>query len=159
MRKFTLLLILAITLTATAMNGAAQALDGALSPLGTWATPDGGAHIQVSDCGGTLCGTITWLRHPREKDGTESVDSKNPNSDLRLRKLLGLQLMAAFTPDGADPTVWKNGWIYDASSGKTYSCTLTLESATTMRVRGYIGLSLFGKTQVWTRVTPQILAK
>ena len=152
MRRFAVPFTIAIMFVVTAINGGAQAADGRLSPLGMWSTPDGGAHIQIADCGGTLCGTIAWLKHPRRKNGTESIDSNNPNPDLRSRKILGLQLLSGFKPDESDSALWTNGRIYDPDSGKTYSCNLTLEDAATMRVRGYIGISIFGRTQIWRRV-------
>ncbi|MBC7867421.1 MAG: DUF2147 domain-containing protein [Gloeobacteraceae cyanobacterium ES-bin-316] len=46
---------------------------------------------------------------------------------------------------------WVNGKIYDPSSGKTYSCTMKIEGLNTLEIRGYIGISLFGKTELWTR--------
>ncbi|RZK99674.1 MAG: DUF2147 domain-containing protein, partial [Hymenobacter sp.] len=58
--------------------------------------------------------------------------------------------MQGFSYDGDDK--WDNGKIYDPESGKTYSCYMKLESANTMEVKGYIGFSLIGKSQTWTRV-------
>ena len=50
-----------------------------------------------------------------------------------------------------EPGLWKEGTIYDPESGKTYSCKLTLESPKRLKVRGFIGFSFIGRTQIWTR--------
>ena len=136
---------------ALATSVAAFAQD-APTPVGTWATEKGGAHIQIKDCGGTLCGTIVWLKNPHDKDGKDSIDSKNPEPGLRSRKIMGMPLLNGFAPDSGDSKVWSGGTIYDPDNGKTYSCKLTLQDDGTMRVRGYVGISLLGETQIWSRV-------
>jgi uncharacterized protein (DUF2147 family) len=58
---------------------------------------------------------------------------------------------------GFKPSVeheWSDGWVYDPESGKTYSARMALESATLLRLRGYIGIPLLGSTQLWTRTGP-----
>lgn len=46
---------------------------------------------------------------------------------------------------------WSDGTIYDPREGKTYSCKLTLKSPDQLNVRGYVGVALFGRTEIWTR--------
>jgi len=46
---------------------------------------------------------------------------------------------------------WSGGWIYNPDDGNVYSATMTLADDGTLRVNGYVGLSLFGKSEVWTR--------
>ncbi len=121
------------------------------SPVGTWLTERGGADIKIADCGGKLCGSIAWVKEPLDAHGQPKVDSKNPVESLRSRKILGLPILSGFVPSG-DGGVWKDGLIYNPDDGRTYRCTLTMVDDHTMRVRGYIGISLLGKTQVWTRV-------
>jgi len=48
---------------------------------------------------------------------------------------------------------WVDGTIYDPQGGKTYRCKVELRSDGTLKVRGFIGISLLGKTQLWTRYT------
>ena len=50
-----------------------------------------------------------------------------------------------------DTNRWDNGWIYSPDNGKTYRATLTLEKTNVLKLRGYVGVPLFGETQVWTR--------
>jgi uncharacterized protein (DUF2147 family) len=154
-RKLALLLF---AIEVALLVGVASAGDQAAStqpqpgPIGVWATENGKAHIQIQDCGGKLCGTIVWLKQPLGKDGKDARDSHNPDPNLRMRKILGMPLLSDFVPDDGDPNAWKDGTIYNPNNGKTYSCNLTLENPQTLRVRGYLGLSIFGETQTWTRV-------
>ncbi len=122
-----------------------------LSPVGVWETAGGDSHVQIQKCGANLCGTIVWLKDPLGDDGKDATDSKNPDPSLRRRKIVGLRLLGGFEQSGSDPNVWSNGTIYDPDNGKTYSCKLTMQDSNTLRVRGFIGFSLLGATQLWTR--------
>ena len=55
-----------------------------------------------------------------------------------------------FTYEGN--SVYDNGTVYDPENGKTYKCIMTLENINSLNVRGYIGFSFIGRTDVWTRV-------
>jgi uncharacterized protein (DUF2147 family) len=136
---------------ALAASPAAAAADAAMTPIGVWATAGGGSHVKIEDCGGKLCGTVIWLKEPLEKDGKDKVDSENPDPGLRTRKIAGLALLSGFTQDHSDSKVWSGGKIYNPDDGKTYSCNLTVQDPRTLRVHGYVGLSILGKTQIWTR--------
>jgi uncharacterized protein (DUF2147 family) len=46
---------------------------------------------------------------------------------------------------------WEDGTIYDPNNGKTYSCTIKIKKANELEIRGFIGISLLGRTTVWTR--------
>jgi uncharacterized protein (DUF2147 family) len=50
-----------------------------------------------------------------------------------------------------EDNLWDDGNIYDPKNGNTYSCTIRMENANTISVRGYIGVSLIGRTDTWTR--------
>ncbi len=122
-----------------------------LSPIGVWATAGNDSHVKIERCGANLCGTIVWLKDPLGDDGKDAVDSNNPDPAMRSRKLVGLQLLRGFQQTD-DPNFWKNGKIYNPEDGRSYSCNLTVQDQNTLRVRGYIGFSLLGKTQIWNRV-------
>ena len=51
-------------------------------------------------------------------------------------------------------TRWENGTIYDPKTGNTYSSNLELDGPEKIKVRGFIGISLIGRTDIWTRVRP-----
>ena len=63
---------------------------------------------------------------------------------------MGMDLIAGFSRKSDE--LWVGGTIYDPRDGKTYKCKMTLKSNRTLVVRGYVGISLFGKTVVWTRI-------
>lgn len=116
--------------------------------VGVWLT--GGkepAKIQVYKAGDKYYGKIVWLKYP-EENGLPRVDSKNPDTDKRTRKIIGLVILNNFKFDDDE---WSDGKIYDPESGKTYSCNISLKGNNTLKVRGYIGISLLGRTEVWTR--------
>jgi uncharacterized protein (DUF2147 family) len=116
--------------------------------LGFWVTEEGKARVQVTRCGEKYCGTIVWLKEPL-KDGKEVRDDKNPDPNLREKPVLGMKLMWGFVYDGEGE--YSGGEVYDAESGKTYKGKLTLLDETTLDLRGYVLIPLFGRTSRWTR--------
>jgi uncharacterized protein (DUF2147 family) len=105
--------------------------------------------IWIEDCDGLLCGHIYWLRKPLSAGGRPKRDQHNPDARLRDRPLCGLRILNGFRR-AADGT-WSAGQIYNPSNGRTFSSAMTLESDGGLRVSGYFGLSLFGKTVEWVR--------
>jgi uncharacterized protein (DUF2147 family) len=124
--------------------------------LGLWNTPENDCKIEIYKCGNKYCGRIAWLKeplYPADDEGGMAdkpiVDRENPSPDLRARPLIGLQLMEGFTYIGKN--VWEKGTIYNPDNGKTYKCKMTLSAPDRLEVRGFIGISLFGGTSIWTR--------
>jgi uncharacterized protein (DUF2147 family) len=118
--------------------------------LGTWVNPNGQDHILIYKKGNKFFGKLDWIKFPiDETTGKPKADKNNPDPALRTRPDLGLELLKDFTFEGDN--VYDDGTIYDPKSGKTYSCKMTLDGIS-LRIRGYIGISLFGRTEVWTRV-------
>ncbi len=119
--------------------------------LGTWLVETTDAKVEIYKEGDTYSGKIVWIKEPKDAQGKDKTDKKNPDEDKQSRKIMGLKLLWDFVYD--EDNVWEDGEIYDAKSGKTYSCKMTLsEDGKTLEVRGYIGFSLLGRTTVWTRV-------
>jgi uncharacterized protein (DUF2147 family) len=89
-------------------------------------------------------------------DKPGALDKNNPDAELRKRPFVGVEMLQNFTYD-AKKKQWSGGTIYDGDSGKTYNCTLWFEDAETdnLNARGYVGISIFGRTEVFTRVTDQ----
>jgi uncharacterized protein (DUF2147 family) len=71
---------------------------------------------------------------------------------LHNQPIIGLQILSGMREhDGA----YSGGTIVDPETGESYRCKMTLaDDGRKLMVRGYIGLALFGRTQVWTRYTP-----
>ncbi len=112
--------------------------------LGEWINEAKDAKFQIYKKDNKYFGKIIW------GTGGDTKDSKNPEPKLRSRELIGLTILNNFVFDGSD--TWENGTIYDPKEGKTYSCTINLKSPKEMKVRGYIGVSLFGRTEIWTKI-------
>ena len=118
---------------------------------GIWLNQDQTAHIEVyKGTGGKLYGKIIWLKEPNDEKGKAKTDPENPDPKLRSRSRMGMIVVSGFLPNGKD--YWEGGIIYNPKDGKTYSCTMALLPDGTLKLRGYIGISLIGKTQIWTRV-------
>ena len=132
---------------AQAQGTAAQSAD----ILGRWLTEGGKSHVLISQCGPHLCGSIVWLREPNQPSGQPKVDSKNPDPAKRGQKIIGLQMLWNFTKS-SDPSEWEGGRIYNPEDGETYKSTLKLRPDGKLEVRGYVGISLLGKSQYWERV-------
>ncbi len=124
--------------------------------LGTWLNQKQDAKIEIFKCGNDYCGKIVWLKIPtypadskEGTPGTPKIDTKNPDASLKKRAILGLQIMNGL--QYASGNLWKNGKIYDPDSGKTYSAKATLVSHDQLDLRGFVGFSLLGRTEKWTR--------
>jgi uncharacterized protein (DUF2147 family) len=116
---------------------------------GVWLSADGTGWIKIELGDNGPIGSIAGSPDNSGDRGPSDKDDLNPDPALRGRLLLGLTIMDGFTYAGDGK--WKNGRIYDPNSGKTYKCKLTLVDENTLELRGYIGFSLLGRTETWTR--------
>lgn len=116
--------------------------------LGFWLTDEGKARIEIYKEEGKYNGKIVWLKEPNNPNGSPKLDKENPDEKLQKRPIIGLNLIKGFTFDDG---VWEDGEIYDPESGKTYACRMKLKGDK-LEVRGYIGMAMFGRTVVWSKV-------
>lgn len=127
---------------------------------GIWLTEGGRGKVRIAPCGefpglrgasDDLCGAIVWLQEPDNAAGQPKTDRNNPEPALQDRPIVGLPILAGFKP-AAEPGRWEGGRIYNPEDGETYKSTLALRNGgAQLEVRGYVGLPIFGKSQVWTR--------
>jgi uncharacterized protein (DUF2147 family) len=136
------LLLLFLLLVGMATIAQAQTKSDAI--VGEWMNEKKDAKFQIFKKENKYYGKIIW------GTGDQKKDTKNPDAKLRNRDLIGLVILNHFVFDG-DAT-WENGTIYDPREGKTYSCKITLKSNDKLNVRGFVGLSMFGRTEMWTRI-------
>ena len=140
-------LVLWIAFVPVAALAAADATD----PTGWWYDQSKRAAVVISHCGDQLCGDLAWLRDPlNPKTGQPRTDGHNPDPALRGRLACGVRLLSGFVPD-TEPGSWRDGRAYDPESGNTYHAELTLRPDGTLKLRGYIGIPLFGRSEIWTR--------
>jgi uncharacterized protein (DUF2147 family) len=112
--------------------------------LGEWINEKGDAKFLIYRSGGQYFGKITW------GTGGDTKDSKNPDPKKREQDLVGLVILKDFEFKGQK--TWSGGTIYDPKDGKTYSCILNLKNPNLLEVRGYVGITLFGRSETWTKV-------
>lgn len=142
MKKFTfLLLFVAVTL-----SGFAQAKDAI---VGRWVNSSGEAHVDIYKKNEKFYGKIVWLKNPKDEKGNTKTDLRNPDESLRTKPMLGLEILKDFVYDDGK---WTDGKIYDPKSGKTYSCNISQKPNGDLNIRGYIGISMIGRTEVWKKV-------
>ena len=140
---------LAAILGAACLAVAAWAGPAAADPTGTWITQNGDAHVRVTRCGSSLCGTVVWLREPNDPvTGKPVTDQNNADPRKRNRPLVGVQVLVSMRPNGSGQ--W-SGRLYDTDTGKFYSCNLLELDANTVRVEG-CSLGLCGGEKM-TRVS------
>lgn len=144
MKQVKILLVILLACMKPAFSQNADAV------LGNWLNEEKDAKIQVYKSGDKYFGRIVWLKEPNEPDGkTPKKDKKNNSEALRSRPILNLVILTKFSyADGE----WEDGEIYDPKSGKTYSSNMKLKGDK-LQIRGYVGISVFGRTTVWTRTS------
>lgn len=137
------------------VTAAAAASPPGASPEGNWLTEKQDGIVEIYRCAGDqLCGKVAWFRMRPSDPNPEARDIRNPDPALRRRPLCGLTFMTGFRQ--TEPGHWEDGAIYDPESGNTYHGTIKLQADGTLRLHGYIGISLLGRSEVWTRFTKPI---
>lgn len=119
--------------------------------VGVWEPSHGKAKVKIDKIGDKYYGKIVWLKTPiDEETGEAKVDKNNPDEKLRNTPLRGYRILKDFTYAGKDE--WDEGTIYDPENGNTYSCTIKMTDENTLDIRGYIGISALGRTDIWKRL-------
>ena len=111
---------------------------------GEWVTKRKDGHVVIYKQNGMYYGRL------KLSIDEGALDTKNPDPKLRTRKIMGLVILNELVFDNENN--WNRGTIYDPLEGKMYSCKIYLKTANELQVRGYIGISLFGRTDTWIRL-------
>ena len=123
----------------------------AQSVLGKWKTIDDvtgktKSIVEIYEYQGKTYGKVIQLFRTPSEDQDPICDKC---TDYRKnKKIIGMNVVTGLTKSGSE---WSGGEITDPNNGKTYKCYITLESADKLKVRGYIGISMVGRTQYWYR--------
>ncbi len=138
MRKLiTPLIVLAIVAIFSPTLFAADPIDG------EWLKDDKSARIKIKVTRkGQLMGVISYVKDPKR-----THDTNNPDASKHKRKLIGLVILRGFSKDGKK---WSGGTVYDSKTGKTYKGKIWMDDGKLM-MRGFVGISLVGRTATWTR--------
>jgi uncharacterized protein (DUF2147 family) len=132
-------------LTFSGLTGKAQTGDNI---KGVWLSEKKDGKIEIFNSGNTYAGKLLWGKYVQDEKGQLRHDIYNPDPKLRSRLLQGMVILTGIIYEDGK---WQNGKIYDPISGKTYDVTITVKG-NRLELRGYIGISLLGKTTVWQRV-------
>ena len=120
--------------------------------LGVWFNEEKDAKVEIYKDNSLYYGKIIWLNEPNEPaTGLPKLDDENDDESLRNRPVMGLILVKDFFYEGDG--LYEDGEIYDPKNGSNYSCYMKFQSMNQLKVRGYIGISLIGRTTYWTRTT------
>lgn len=139
-------ILLAITLVASM----AQAQE---SIVGRWKTIDDETGkpksiVEITEKDGAIVGKIERLFREPTEDQNPKCDKCS--GDKKDQLIIGMQILSGLKKDGDNK--WSGGDILDPKNGKTYSCKLEIiENGQKLKLRGFIGVSLLGRTQVWQR--------
>ena len=144
--------ILAV-LTILSIFPAVAEAPGADAIVGNWIDRTKEGVFEIYREGDRYFGRIARLKSEVYPEGDPEAgkrkhDRENPDPALRDREMIGLVFLRDFAFENGKYT---GGTIYNPENGKTYKCKMTVNGAK-LNVRGYIGISLLGKTEVWTRV-------
>ncbi|MGD9830571.1 MAG: DUF2147 domain-containing protein [Hyphomicrobiaceae bacterium] len=104
------------------------------SPTGIWIDHTGRGAVQITNCGGKLCGRIVWLQNT--KHGS----------------VCGRQIIGNAKPTGG---AW-DGWIFDPDRGRRFSVEIKMAGANRLRVMGYMGVKSLSETHYWRRATRKL---
>ena len=146
MRSF--LAAFALLLSASVTGAVAQSV----SPVGNWLTEGKSGIVEIYRCtpnGDTLCGRLAWFRIKPDDPNPQGLDLNNPDKTKRSQPLCGLTFMYGFKPAGQRK--WEDGSVYDPDGGSTWHATMKLRDDGAVDLHGYIGISLIGRSEIWTR--------
>ena len=143
---FSLLFLFGLLLAAAP---AARAADNPDAFLGIWLNGEGTGLVQIFKKGEKYFGRVVWMKAPLTPEGKPQNDANNPDKAKSLLPVKGMVVMRDFKYTGNSK--WEGGRIYDPNNGSDYTCEITMVNPNTLKVRGFIGISLFGRTEVWKR--------
>ncbi len=127
-------------------------LEAQPTPAGRWKTVDDATGkpksiVAIREEGGKLFGTIEKVLNPRPDNPNQVC--QHCVGGLKDKPLVGLEIMSGLKKDGDQ---WSGGKILDPDNGKFYKCLIAVEEGgKKLKVRGFIGFSLLGRTQYWVR--------
>lgn len=122
----------------------------AQSVTGKWKTFDDETKeaksiVEITERDGKIYGKVIEILNPAKKN----IKCTNCSGTDKDKPVLGLEILKGLSKDGKE---YSDGKILDPSNGKLYKCTVSLDGNDKLKVRGYVGISAFGRTQNWVRV-------
>lgn len=139
------------TIVVTVLFAMIAFVTNAQSVFGKWKTIDDktgkeSSIIEIYKKGEKAYGKVVDIIDESKKENI-CTECSGKNKD---KPIMGMVIVDGLKKDGNE---WSGGKILDPKNGKKYKCYITLENENKLKVRGYIGFSLLGRTQYWHRVT------
>jgi uncharacterized protein (DUF2147 family) len=124
------------------------------SPVGVWKTIDDATKkekslIRIVEANGVYNGKIEKLLDPATPPDAVCKDCSDERKD---KPILGMTIIRNMKQSGDDKAVFEGGDILDPNNGKVYQSKMKLvDNGSRLEVRGFVGISLLGRTQTWVR--------
>jgi uncharacterized protein (DUF2147 family) len=138
------------------LAGAAfAAVAQATSPAGVWRTIDDSTKkdkslVRIVETGGVYSGKVEKFLDPQTPKDAVCKDCSDERKD---KPILGMTIIRNMKQSGDDKAVFEGGDILDPNNGKVYQSKMKLvDNGSRLEVRGFVGISLLGRTQTWVRV-------
>ncbi len=124
--------------------------------LGYWKTIDDETKttrsvVQIYKQGDRYFGKVVKLFRKATEERDPYCDACDDDDPRYKQRVLGMVILEDLEWDASDDE-WDDGVILDPKKGELYDCYIALESQDKLKVRGFIGLSIIGRTQYWFRV-------
>src|SRR3984957_14742367 len=138
-----------VVASAIALGTMASGLAHAADPSGTWWTADRKGKVKIANCGGAICGTLSWLSEPNDPETNKpKTDKNNKDQSKQARPLIGVPIVLSMKPSGGDT---REGQVYNAEDGGIYTGSFTMSGANAALLKGCVMGCLICKSQAWTR--------
>ena len=139
----------ALLLTLLLAAGVARA-----NPQGLWLTASGNLEVRIAPCGPALCGKVARVIANQSMSRPGEAMAADASSAHEGMDILSdfLPSQRETTPEGRSVVTEWRGRIFNRENGKTYDALMSLGQAGELKLHAYVGLPLFGKSQVWQRV-------
>jgi uncharacterized protein (DUF2147 family) len=162
-RPISLLLFLLVPLFVLSNTSFAQSQKDKDLIVGNWKPSNGRSVVQIykgkvenGEDPDKYYGKIVWLLEPNDENGLPRTDINNDDKELQKKSLKGLVIVKDMEFEEMDGKIikWEGGTIYDPNNGSTYDFEAEIDkkNQNIMEGRGFIGVSLFGRTDTWTRL-------
>lgn len=118
---------------------------------GKWRTANGKGIIEIYKAkNGTFEGKVLGGEPRKDKNGNLiKTDVNNPDPSKRNNPTIGMVILTKFVFEDDE---WVDGNVYNPEDGKDYSCKIWLDDYNNLNLRGYVGFSILGRTEKWTRI-------
>ena len=133
-----------ILVIAVIVSGNAQTASGKWKTIDD-ATGKAKSVVEIYENNGKIYGKIVDILDKSKEDKVcDECDGAKKGKPIK-----GMIILEGLKKKGSS---WEGGTILDPNSGKVYKCSLTLDGPDKLKVRGFVGISLLGRTQSWQRV-------